>query len=256
MHGTIVEQRVGQGLFSRFYGSVFAFGFAGAHDGFAFVFHNAFDVGKIEVNQARHHHQIGNGTDAGVQNVVGHDESVGKRGVFIGNTEQVLVRNNDDAVDLFGKLFDGGFGRFETFAAFELERFGNDADGQNAFGFGQLGNDRCGTRTGTAAHAGGNKDHIGAFKFFFYFFLGFFGGQLTDFRTGSGAETLCGFKAELDFAAGRGMSESLRVGIGNDKVNAFQILRNHIIDGIAAAAADTDDGNPRFQVHNSFFRYG
>lgn len=109
---------------------------------------------------------------------------------------------------------------------------------------------------GTAAHAGGNKDHIGAFKFFFYFFLGFFGGQLTDFRTGSGAETLCGFKAELDFAAGRGMSESLRVGIGNDKVNAFQILRNHIIDGIAAAAADTDDGNPRFQVHNSFFRYG
>ena len=112
---------------------------------------------------------------------------------------------------MFGKLFDGGFGRFETFAAFELERFGNDADGQNTFGFGQLGNDRRGTRTGTAAHAGGKKDHIG---------------------------------------------ESLRVGIGNDKVNAFQILRNHIIDGIAAAAADTDDGNPRFQVHNSFFRYG
>ena len=52
------------------------------------------------------------------------------------------------------------------------------------------------------------------------------------------------------------MSESLRVGIGNDKVNAFQILRNHIIDGIAAAAADTDDGNPRFQVHNGRFGDG
>lgn len=82
------------------------------------------------------------------------------------------------------------------------------------------------------------------------------GGQLAVSGRAPAPETLRGFKAELDFAAGGGMSESLRVGIGNDKVNAFQILRNYLLTCLPPPPPDTDDGNPRFQVHNSFFRYG
>ena len=52
------------------------------------------------------------------------------------------------------------------------------------------------------------------------------------------------------------MGKGLCIGVGDDEVNALQILINHVIDGIAAAAADSDDGNSRFQVHNGRFGDG
>ena len=110
--------------------------------------------------------------------------------------------------------------------------------------------------TGAAAHAGGDEDHIGTFKFLFNFFFGFFRSHASDFRTGAGAQSHCGFQAELNFAAGFGMGKGLCIGVGDDEVNALQILINHVIDGIAAAAADSDDGNPRFQVHDGRFGDG
>ena len=256
VHIAVIQQRIGQSLFGGFNGAFVAFGLAGAHDGFAFILHDRFDVGKVKVYQAGHHHQVGNGADAGIQNIVRHDKGIGQSGVFVGNAKQILVGDDDDTVDGFGKFFNRGFGSFHAFAALELKWFGDNADGQNAFFLGQFGHH--GSRTGAcaAAHAGSDKDHVGAFKLFFNLFFGFFRRHFAYFRTSAGSQSLCGLKAELNFAAGRRMSQSLRIGVGHNKIDSFQILGNHVVDGITAAAADSDNGDARFQVGYACFRNG
>src|SRR3546814_5083524 len=58
------------------------------------------DVGEIEVDEARHHHQIGDSAHALVQHLVGHRECFAEGGVGVGDQEQVLVWNDDQRIDM------------------------------------------------------------------------------------------------------------------------------------------------------------
>ena len=57
-----------------------------------------------------------------------------------------------------------GFGLFHLLFAFKSERLGHNADGKYAHILCELCNNRSSTRTGAAAHAGGNEHHVGAVK--------------------------------------------------------------------------------------------
>src|SRR4029079_15424978 len=64
----------------------------------------------------------------------------------------------------------------------------------------------------------------------------------------SGAEALGHLRAHLHDALGLRHGERLRVGVGDDEVDALQPGSDHVIDGIAACSTDAEDGNPRFQL--------
>ena len=55
-------------------------------------------------------------------------------------------------------------------------------------------------------------------------------------------------RPKLDGFFGQRLRECLGVGIGDNEFNAFELRRNHVVDRIAAGAADADDADPRFQV--------
>ena len=57
---------------------------------------------------------------------------------------------------------DAALGQAHAAAAFEMERLGHDADGQNAHLAGDARDDRRGAGAGAAAHAGGDEHHMGA----------------------------------------------------------------------------------------------
>ena len=57
---------------------------------------------------------------------------------------------------------DAGFGIAHAALALELERLGDDTDGENAKLTRGLGDDRRRSGAGTAAHAGGNEHHVRA----------------------------------------------------------------------------------------------
>jgi hypothetical protein len=58
----------------------------------------------------------------------------------------------------------GSLGNRGASLPFKDERLRDDADGEGANLLGDLRNDRCCTGTGAAAHAGGHKDEVRAFK--------------------------------------------------------------------------------------------
>ena len=78
----------------------------------------------------------------------------------------------------------------------------------------------------------------------------FFGGGAADFGLRAGAETFGHLRAHLDDAFGLRQRERLRVGIGDDEVDALQTGRDHVVDRIAAGTADAEHGNSRLHLAN------
>ena len=65
---------------------------------------------------------------------------------------------------MLAQLVGGGLGYGGTALPFKDEWLRDDANGEGAHLLGDLGNDRCGTRAGAAAHTGGHKDEVRTFK--------------------------------------------------------------------------------------------
>ena len=74
------------------------------------------------------------------------------------------------------------------------------------------------------------------------------GRRLADLGAGAGAEPLGQVDAELDAHARHSTGERLRVGVGDDELDPLEPGRDHVVDGIAAGAADADHGDSGAQV--------
>ena len=141
-----------------------------------------------------------------------------------------------------------GFGRAGAARAFERERLGAHADGQDALVARGLGDDRSGAGAGAAAHAGGDEAHVRAFERGEDFVDRLFGGGAADLGPRAGAETLGDLEAELDAAIGGRVVERLGIGVGDDEVDALDVGAHHVGDGVPARAADADHADPRTKL--------
>ena len=130
------------------------------------------------------------------------------------------------------------FGDAHATLTFEVERLGDDADGENAHLARDLRDHRRGARAGAAAHAGGDEAHMRAGEMLANFFARFFRGGAADFGLRAGAEAFGDLQAHLDDALGLRRGERLRVGVGDEEIDAGQAGGDHVVDGVAAAAAD------------------
>ena len=115
---------------------------------------------------------------------------------------------------------------------------------------GGLGDDRGGAGAGAAAHAGGDEHHMGAGEVVADFVDDFLGRGRADIGLRTGAQALGDLGAHLDDALRLRHGERLRVGVGDDEIDPLQSGRDHVVDGIAAGAADAEHRDPRLQLVN------
>ena len=139
-------------------------------------------------------------------------------------------------------------GRAHAPLAFELERLGDDADGEDAFLARGAGDDGCGTGAGAAAHASGDEGHVAAGEMRLDVGHGLFGGGRSDVRLGAGAEAFGDMGAHLNAALGARAQQRLGVGVGDDELDAAQARGDHVVDGVAARSAHTEHGDPRLEL--------
>ena len=131
-----------------------------------------------------------------------------------------------------------GLGDLHAAAALEMERLGDDADGQDAHLARGPGDDGGGAGAGAAAHAGGDEHHVRAGEVIADLLQRLLGGGLADFGLRAGAEALGDLQAHLDDAFGARRGQRLRVGVGDDEVDPGEPGDDHVVDGVAAGAAD------------------
>ena len=148
----------------------------------------------------------------------------------------------------FSSSSDALLGRLHAAAALEVERLGDDADGQDALLARRRGDDGRRTGAGAAAHAGGDEHHVGAVEQLQDLRQRLFGRLAADLGPRAGAQALGDGDAELDAAVGQRLAERLRVGVGDDEFHAFQRGADHVVDGVSARATDADDGDARLNL--------
>ena len=101
---------------------------------------------------------------------------------------------------------------------------------------------------GAAAHAGGDEHHVGAGEMIADLVDDFLGRRRADVRLRTGAEALRDLRAHLDDALRLRHRQRLRVGVGDDEIDPLQPGGDHVVDGVAAGAADAENGDPRLQL--------
>ena len=188
-----------------------------------------------------------------MQDIVGHLEGIGEGGLFIGDAEQVLIGNDDQRIHMLLKGLDPLLGDAHATGAFELERLGDDAHGQNAQFTGGLGDHRRRAGAGAAAHARRDEGHVAAFQVLDDLIQRLLGGALADLRARSGAQPLGQRHAKLNPPVGLRLAHRLGIGVGDHEFRPFQAGADHIVDGIAAGATDAENHDARFQFTQ--FRY-
>ena len=243
-----VQQRVCDGFFCGLDRAIFALGLACAHHGFAHFVHYGANVSKVEVDQAGTNHQIGHALNTLVQNIIRHGECFGECGFLVRQTEQVLVRNDDQRIDDLLQGFNTLLGLTHTLVAFELERLGHDAYGQNTQFTCSLCDDRCSTCPGAPAHTSRDETHVRTGKVINDLLNALFGGGSPDRGPRACAQTFGDFHAKLDAAFGLGLLQRLRIGVCHHEFNTIEVLLDHVVHGVTACPADTENGNPGLEV--------
>ena len=136
--------------------------------------------------------------------------------------------------------------------AFELEGLRHDRNRQDAEFLRCPGNDRRGARTRAASHAGGDEEKMYTIQIGADFLDRFLGGGSANFRPGTRSEPLGDANAHLDDGARARCRKSLGIGVCGDEVHAFEAAFDHVVDRVAAGAADADDRDARPQLRQSW----
>ena len=133
----------------------------------------------------------------------------------------------------------GGLG---ALAALEGEGLGDDAHGEGAHVvLGDVGDDGSGAGAGAATLARGDEDHVGAGEGALDLVAAVLGGLGADLGVGASAKALGDVGADVHLDVGVGDGERLGIGVDGDELDAADALLDHAVDGVGAAAADTDD---------------
>ena len=180
---------------------------------------------------------VADAADGVLQHVVGMREGLLLRDVVAHHLEQLLVEHDDQAVDVGLELGHAVVGLLAAALALELEGLGDHADGQDAHLLGHARDHRRGAGAGAAAHAGGDEQHVRAVDGLADAVHRLFGRGAADLGLAARAQAAV---AQLHQLAGAAAVERLRVGVGADELHALHALRDHVLDGVAAAAADAD----------------
>lgn len=75
--------------------------------------------------------QIGDPADTLFEDLVRHAESLYHRRIFRNDAHDLIVGDNDQRVDVFFEVFQPFHGVVHALFAFEIERLGDDRDGQD-----------------------------------------------------------------------------------------------------------------------------
>ena len=196
-------------------------------------------IRKVEVDKSRDSYEIGDARDTELQNLICHIECFFERCIVINNFEELIIRDYNESIYILLKFTDALLGIGSSSCALESERSCNYCNCKDAEFLSDLSNNRSGSCTCAAAHAGCYEQHVGIRYSFGDLILGLFCRSLTDTGIGSAAETSCNFLAYLNLYRGLGPGKCLIITVDRDKIYSLNSAVDHSVYSVTAATAAT-----------------
>ena len=211
-----------------------------AHVSVSCIKHDSGNVRKVEVDETVNCDKFSNALYTMTKYIVCNLECVDKCDSCIRYLLKSLVGDDNKRVNNLDKVLDSCLCLRHTYLTLKCERFGNNADSEYSHIACGLCNDRSRTCTGTAAHTCGDEYHMSTFKNLLDFFNRLLSSSCTYLGISTCAASLGDLFADIYFGNSARSCECLSVCVDSNKLNAANISRDHAVDSIVSAAADTD----------------
>ena len=191
------------------------------------------------------------------QHIVGHAKCFERWRFLVNDFKKFVVGNDEQRIDIRTKLFNAGGGLVGTNEPFKLKRPRDDRDHEwsGVQRFRDARDDRRAAGSGSAAHAGGDEQHVGALNHFAQPVFRFLRRLATDRRISPHAQTFGELLADLNADGSEAPSQRLRVGVGRDEFDVGHFGFDHPVDRVDARAAKSDHADDRgllFKVFGEF----
>ncbi len=228
------EKRRCEGVLQSLGHTVLTIAVARRDDGGPAVAQSGVDVVEVEIHVAVAGDQLRDRAGGGGQGVVGFAESVDEVQIAV-DLRQSLIIDKQQCVDIFGHLVGSLEGLVDLLLAFEVKRYGDDAYREQTPFAGHAGHNRAGTGAGASTHARGDEHHAGVvLKQCLDLGYVVFSSLAGHFRPVAGSKAV----ADHHFGRHRTLAQCLSVGVQNHERHMLDALTEHVVDGIAAAAAN------------------
>ena len=238
-----LQQGAGNSCLSSQLGLILTGSATNTHVGVAGVLHNRGNVCKVQVDECADVDQIRDTLGTAGQHAVSDLKGVLQGDAGIGYLLQTLVGDDDQRIHVLAQLGDTGHSLIHTALALESKGLGYDTDGQNTHLVGQTSHNGSSTRTGTAAHTGGDEYHVGVLQNGLDLFNGLLGSAGTALGIGTGTEALGQLLTNDELGGRIGMMKGLTVRVDGYELYALDVGIDHTVDRIITAATDTDHFN-------------
>ena len=237
----VAQQRRVERILYRLAYTAFALTISRRDDGCASSPQRSVDIVEVEIDVAVAGDYLRDGPCGGRQSIVSLVKCVDevKVGIYLGDT---LIVDNQQRIHVFGHLVRTVKSLENLLPALKQERYGHDAYRQQPFLLGDTRHHRTGTGTGTTAHTGGDKHHLGVVVKYLRNLFGIVLSILAAFlRVIASTEAV----TYLHLRRHRGVFKSLGIGVAYHESDIADTLVVHMVDGIVAATAHSyhlDDG--------------
>jgi hypothetical protein len=187
-----------------------------------------------------------------MENFIGLAEPVFHRGPLVHHVEKALIPYNDKAVDRLPHFANTLAGDFHSLLTLNLKGLGYHADSQGAAFPRRLGDYGRRPRTGTAAHAGSHEYHVGAlygvddhvpiFQRRFFAKIG----------VAARSQPQGEFRPDRKLNIRLAFVKHLLIRIDGDKLHPQKAVLDHVVYGVAPAAAYADNFDNRLLWADNF----
>ena len=225
----------------RFLCLAFACCVSDTHMGIAGILHDAGDISKVEIDETGVLDQVRNARHCLTQHIIRDFKRICQRNLLVSGILQPIVRNDQQRVYFTKQFLDTGVRLLHTAVAFELKGLRHNADCQDSGFLCKIRHRRGSTGSGTAAHTGCDKDHVGIFQDSADGIPALFCSTSSDLGIRSGALSFGNLLTDLNFLIGIGNRECLLIGIDRNELNTLCAVLYHPVHDIVAGTADTDD---------------
>ena len=178
-----------------------------------------------------------------MKDVIGNLKSVEHGNFLVAGQFEPLIGDDDQGVYLSAQLGNTCLSLTHTAGPLKAKGLGDHAHSKNALFLGNVGHNGSRTGSGSAAHTGGNKHHIGALQHLGDLLAVFLGRLAAHFWISPGALAVGQLFADLNLVGGAGCFQRLLVRIYGNKLHTFGSSPHHAVDHIITAAAHTDHLN-------------
>ena len=207
--------------------------------------HHLLDVVEVEVDLAGDREDIGDAANGLAQHIVSPVKRLRDREAAVVLVDEALVGDHDHGVGDVVQAVDPVSGGVGPRNAFELEGASDHGDRQRARLASHLGHDRGCSGARTTAHAGRDEGHVDIGEEVANLVAAVLRGARAALRVAANAQAVRLGVGNTDDRLRLGAGELLVVGIDRDEFDPANLVGDHPVDGIATAAADSDNGDRR-----------